>query len=77
MRSAGTAPSARIRVREEMLAWVNLIFVMEDRHAEQLRQRFGAAVDERKLIVLNIPDNYRYMDPELVDELRDTVGAYR
>ena len=58
---------------QALLDWADLIFVMEDRHREQLIQRFGRAAYLDALIVLDIPDVYRYMDPELVAELRDTV----
>ena len=73
VRSAGTSARARVRVTQALLDWADLIFVMEDRHREQLIQRFGRAAYLDALIVLDIPDVYRYMDPELVAELRDTV----
>ncbi len=43
VRSAGTAPSARTRVNQRLIDWTDLIFVMERRHEEQLRNRFGRA----------------------------------
>jgi predicted protein tyrosine phosphatase len=32
-------------------------------------------LDHKPLHVLNIPDEYKYMDPELVEELKALVGA--
>ena len=76
VRSAGTSPRARIRVTQALLEWTDLIFVMEERHREQLLHRFGRGDYSEKLIVLDIPDVHRYMDPELVAELRDAVTPY-
>ncbi len=76
VRSAGTSKQARVRVAAAMLQWADLIFVMEDRHREQLIRRFGRHALDDKLVVLDIPDSYRYMDPELIAELRDAVGPY-
>ncbi len=75
VKSAGTSPSARIRVREDLIRWADLIFVMEQHHAEKLVTRFHREIRE-KLVVLDIPDAYPYMDPELVQDLRDSVESY-
>lgn len=69
IRSAGTAPSARIKVSEKTIQWADLILVMEKRHKEILREKFGAGLREKKVRVLDIPDEYGYMDPELVEIL--------
>ncbi len=76
VKSAGTSPSARIRVREDLLRWADLVFVMEEHHAEKLVSCFGREGLREKLVVLGIPDAYLYMDNELVDELRDSVEPY-
>lgn len=65
-RSAGTSPQARVRVNERSLAWADVVFVMEARHREQLRERFGAAARAREVVVLDIPDAWTADDPELV-----------
>ena len=76
VRSAGTSTRARVRVTRALLAWADLIFVMEERHREQLLHRFDRGDYLEKLVVLDIPDVHRYMDPELVAELRDAVAPY-
>jgi len=65
-RSAGTSPEARVRVTEKSLAWADLVFVMEKRHREMLRERYGAAAREVEIVVLDIPDEWEADDPELV-----------
>lgn len=69
VRSAGTAPSARIKVSEKAIQWADLILVMEKRHKEILREKFGALIEEMEVMALDIPDEYGYMDPELVEIL--------
>lgn len=78
VRSAGTAPSARIKVSEKAILWADLILVMEKRHKQILQEKFGVRIYDKKVLVLDIPDEYGYMDPELVEILErhwaDIVG---
>lgn len=76
VRSAGTASSARIKLNEQMLLWADVVFCMEDQHKEILKQRFGVASRDQRIVVLHIEDEYMYMDPELVEELLDTTAPY-
>jgi len=76
VRSAGTASVARIKVSEKLLSWAEIIFVMEKRHREQLKSKFPLILDEKEIIVLNIPDEYEYMDDELVELLKVSVNKW-
>ena len=76
MKSAGTAPTARVRVSESLIKWADLIFVMEDQHHAFLQQQFKAAVREKQIIVLGIEDIYPYMDPELIEILQISVPPF-
>ena len=50
---------------------------MERRHAARLRERFGPALFEGKVLAcLDIPDDYGFMDPELIDLLEASVGEF-
>jgi len=69
VRSAGTEKGARIRVTEGLLGWADLIFVMEKRHGDRLRSKFSESLKGKNVICLQIPDNYEYMQPELVEIL--------
>jgi predicted protein tyrosine phosphatase len=71
--SAGTAPDAETPLSAELIDWANIIFVMEAVHRRRLNEQFGEPLDHRKLVVLGIPDKYRFMDPELVALLRKKV----
>lgn len=72
VRSAGTAASARIKVTQALLHWADVVFVMEPKHASVLRKRFGF----RNAICLDLPDDYPYMDPELVEILEGHLVAF-
>ena len=70
VRSAGTASSARRKVTVDDIAWADLILVMEYKHASRLRSEFPGQMKSKKCHVLGIPDEYRYMNPELVCEIQ-------
>ena len=75
-RSAGTQPGARIVVTEGHLGWADVIFCMEKSHAQRLRQKFPDALEGKRMICLHIPDDYAYMDPELVAELHAKLAPH-
>ena len=76
VRSAGTALSARVKVSIRMVSWADLIFVMEKRHKTILSEKFSNDLQEKTLIVLDIPDDYTYMDKDLINEIEAKVSIY-
>ena len=75
-RSVGTQPGARIVVTEGHLGWADLIFAMEKSHVAKLRARFPEALDGKQLVALHIPDDYEFMQPELLDELQAKLALH-
>ena len=75
VRSGGTSSSARKRVSERDVEWADVILVMESEHREALRERFGLRARRARILVLGIPDEYQFMEPELVEQLRARVDA--
>ena len=73
VRSAGTSPSARRTVTAEDVAWADVIVVMEPKHKARLVGAFRDELGATPVHVLDIPDEYRRMDPELVEILRGAV----
>ncbi|NGM62709.1 protein tyrosine phosphatase [Sphingobacterium sp. SGG-5] len=69
VKSAGTENSARVKVNSKLLAWADIIFVMEKHHKEKLVQNFPEETMDIEIIVLEIPDIYKYMDKELIEEI--------
>jgi protein-tyrosine phosphatase len=76
VKSAGTEPLARIKLTEKLINWADIIFVMEKKHKDRIEQRFATVVNEKELIVLDITDDYQFMDEELVDLIKLSVSAY-
>lgn len=76
VKSAGTEPAARIKVNEQHILWADLVFVMESRHRQRIKEKFPLATGNKKIIVLEIPDDYRFMDTELVEMLKQEVEPY-
>ena len=75
-KSAGTENDARIKINEKLIKWADLIFVMEKRHKQRLQDKFDHLLDDKKIVILDIEDDYRYMDEELIQVLRITVTPY-
>jgi predicted protein tyrosine phosphatase len=73
-RSAGTSPNARRTVSEDDVRWAHVIIAMEQKHKSRVVAQFTRLLENKPVHVLDIPDDYRYMDPELVEQLRESVG---
>ncbi len=76
VKSAGTEPSARIRVTAKQIQWADLIFVMEKKHRQRIHERFPMETEQKKIIVLDIDDNYQFMDAGLIEEIAANVNPY-
>jgi predicted protein tyrosine phosphatase len=75
-RSAGTEPNARIRVTPGHLSRADLIFVMEKKHLRRLQEKFPEDIAGKRIICLHVPDDYEFMQPELIDTLESAVTPY-
>ncbi|EKT59616.1 low molecular weight protein tyrosine phosphatase family protein [Providencia burhodogranariea] len=71
--SAGTSRNAKRRVTAEHIRWADIIFVMEQKHKSRLIADFTRLLDYKPIHVLEIPDEYQYMDPELILILKESV----
>jgi len=72
--SAGISNDAEVHVSLEDIEWADYIFVMENVHKKKLSNKFGKALNKQVIIALGIPDNYEYMDPELIKILKEKVS---
>ncbi len=61
-RSAGTSRKARRRVTLNDIRWADLVLVMEEKHAARLKAEFRQELSYTPVHVLDIPDDYRFMD---------------
>jgi predicted protein tyrosine phosphatase len=76
VKSAGTEPSARIKLNSKIIEWADYIFVMEKKHKQRMSENFPAETKDKRIIILNIPDEFKYMDPELIEEIKSKVDDY-
>lgn len=76
VRSVGTQPDARIVVTEGHVGWADIIFCMEKSHVNRLRRKFPEALQGKRVVCLHIPDDYEFMRPDLLDELRAKLVHY-
>jgi predicted protein tyrosine phosphatase len=73
-RSAGTSDKARIKINQKMIDWADIIFVMERRHRDMIKQRF--TFTNQPVIVLEILDEYQFGDAELIEILKRSLVNY-
>jgi predicted protein tyrosine phosphatase len=64
------------QLSEKDLTWADLVLVMEQSHKFQLLKVFGKSSNMPKLEVLHIPDEYKYMDEEIIEIIRSEVEYF-
>jgi predicted protein tyrosine phosphatase len=73
VRSGGVSRAARRQVTEKLLQWADLVLVMEHAHKRRLCEQFPDLAREAHIEVLDIPDDYTAMHPDLIDLLRARI----
>ncbi len=69
-RAAGLSKEfALIPVDEVLLDWADEVVCMSEEQGEAIRKMLRYS--STSVVVLDIPDNYRYRDPELVKRIRE------
>lgn len=76
VKSAGTDPGAQVKLTQKFLDWADIVFVMEKKHKEIIQQKFQSQALVGKIIVLDIPDEYQYMDEELIFSIKTATSPY-
>ncbi len=76
VRSAGLNNNAEIPLSVEDVVWAEYIFVMEQTHKKKLKKKFREHIKNQHVICLGIPDNYEYMDRELVEIFKRSVPKF-
>jgi predicted protein tyrosine phosphatase len=72
VRSAGTSTSAKKCISEKDINWADLILVMENEHKKRIINQYNHH-ELPKIIVLDIPDEYEYMERELIANIKTSV----
>ena len=71
--SAGLSADADIPLTAEHIEWATHIAVMEKRQLARLRKLFPTLVSGRRIASLDIPDSYAFMEPELIELLKQRI----
>ena len=74
--SVGLGADAEMPLSPEQIKWADVIFVMEKVHRRRLSAKFRRYLNGKRVICLDIPDEYEYMQPELVELLEGRVGRF-
>ena len=72
--SAGTDPRANVPLDTELIEWADVIFVMERSHRNRVQKRFKRHLSGKRIVVLDIPDEYEFMEPALIELLKRKVA---
>jgi predicted protein tyrosine phosphatase len=76
VRSAGVSGGSRRRLGEDDMDWADLVLVMERRHLSRIRADFPGRESFPPIESLDIPDDYRAMDDELVGLIRSGTEPF-
>jgi len=73
IRSAGLSPKSDRKISEKDLNWADLVLVMETEQRAKVRELY-MNLELPDIEILNIPDDYEFMDEELVSILTDRIN---
>jgi len=72
--SAGISSDADNPLTSDLVDWADVIFVMEKAQRIKLQKRFRANLRNKRVVCLDVPDRYAFMDPALVRLLEAKVS---
>ncbi len=70
VKSAGTDSGAATVLTKDLLEWADSVLVMEKHHRNTIRKLFPEIYKSKKIVCLYIPDEYDYMQPELIQVIK-------
>jgi len=65
-----------VPISEQLLQWAEAVFVMEELHRLHLERVFPRIVQRKRIVCLNIPDMFYYMDEDLVSILGERLEPH-
>ncbi len=74
--SAGLNNNAIVPLSDEQIEWADIVIVMEKAHRNRLNTKFRHTLAGKRIAVLNIPDDYDYMDDDLIKLLKLRCQPY-
>jgi predicted protein tyrosine phosphatase len=76
VRSAGLDKTAVYTLSSDDLEWADIVFVMEKSHRNKLSKKYKPFIQGKRMICLNIPDEYDCMEPALIQQLKRLVQRW-
>jgi predicted protein tyrosine phosphatase len=73
--SAGLNRDADVRLSDEQIEWADLLVAMEQTHRTKLTRNYSSTLRGKRIIVLGIPDNYDFMDEDLISLLKKKCAS--
>ena len=73
---AGTNKDAVTPVSGDLIEWADVVLVMETMHRDKISAKYKKLLKDKQMVVLDIPDNYQCMQPELIRLLEAKVSKY-
>ena len=70
-KSAGTSNDAMVTINQEHIKWSDHIYFMEEKHYQRVYSKYPRSMQFKKTTILNIEDNYKLMDKELIKILSE------
>jgi predicted protein tyrosine phosphatase len=74
--SAGTNNDAENPLSNELIEWADIIFAMEKAHRTKIQSRYRSVLKGKRIVCLDIPDDFKFMDPRLIEILQAKVSSY-
>ena len=71
VRSAGVSAKSRRQISADDLSWASLVIVMERKHKSRIEHTFREHPDLPPIVSLDIPDDYFFMNEDLIELLRE------
>ena len=65
-----------IKLIRGLIEWADTIFVMERQHRSKLQKQFRTSLKDKRIVCLDIPDDYEFMDPDLVRLLEARLARH-
>ena len=75
IKSAGLSPQSEIHINEKHIEWADLVFVMDNEQRKRIVGQYRDALNLPPIEVVDIPDEYEYLDNELIDILTDRING--
>lgn len=72
--AAGLSNDADILLGVDQLDWATHVIVMEKSQTSKIRRSFKKHINDKKLICLDIPDKFDYMQAELIELLQERMN---